>query len=602
MELWEVRLWQQLGYKAQEVTPVSHTMLAENPEYASCYDLLSCEVCNKADEEELMLQCDTCHRLYHTHCMRLPTAPAAQEGWSCIHCDQQAASPRHRRSKRHRPCAAQPAAGDAHMPQQLVIVRWAPSWEPADNVEGTDALAEWQQLQQQHDAATSDITHRPDGALTDKQKQGIYGSNLYISHMQPQVRHQLKLEHQPINPYTDIATPGKYRIEIRTVVERQRQRNFQYTAACCYGPDGRSVGQVSLPRLQLLKQRFDTTLARCPDTVASLQPACFEEEMYRLLLRYKPGSRIAGTRRRVDMKNHWTTPPQLMNILQQHLGISKERFASPLNFNEHTQQYWSCHARDQLFGAHHDAYSCKWSGVSECNPEYEHSDMYKAVAWAVQSARATTDPVLTLCILPAWDESSDTAYCRWLRQARHNCHVLMRVPKTCFKFMTPDAWKGVAPYAGHPKWDINFIIVGNTAGFSTLTDMDEQALCADVAAFLCTAAERKHHTRLRAQPRPALNYKSPKPSSNHHLWAEAGTVPLPPVRCFAEAPVEAPHTPPALTAHPPHAEALHNEVHSLYNSQSPLLVDPDNLIFTGPARASARCILFDFYIDGLESL
>ena len=396
-------------------------MLAENLEHASCYDLLSCEVCNKADEEELMLQCDTCHRLYHTHCMRLPTAPAAQEGWSCIHCDQQAASPRHRRSKRHRPCAAQPAAGEAHMPQQLVIVRWAPSWEPADNVEGTDALAEWQQLQQQHDAATSDITHRPDGALTDKQKQGIHGSNLYISHMQPQVRHQLKLEHQPINPYTDIAPPGKYRIEIRTVVERQRQQNLQYTAACCYGPDGRSVGQVSLPRLQLLKQRFDTTLARCPDTVASLQPACFEEEMYRLLLRYKPGSRIAGTRRRVDMKNHWTTPPQLMNILQQHLGISKERFASPLNFNEHTQQYWSCHARDQLFGAHHDAYSCKWSGMSECNPEYEHSDMYKAVAWAVQSARATTDPVLTLCIMPAWDERHGVLQVAETSQAQLPC-------------------------------------------------------------------------------------------------------------------------------------------------------------------------------------
>jgi hypothetical protein len=75
------------------------------------------------------------------------------------------------------------------------------------------------------------------------------------------------------------------------------------------------------------------------------------------------------------MKNHWTTPSQLMSILQQHLGISKERFASPWNFNEHTQQYWSCHERDQLFGAHHDAYSCKWSGMSECNPEYEHSDM-----------------------------------------------------------------------------------------------------------------------------------------------------------------------------------------------------------------------------------
>ena len=52
--------------------------------------------------------------------------------------------------------------------------------------------------------------------------------------------------------------------------------------------------------------------------------------------------------------------------------------------------------------------------------------------------------------------------------------------------------------------------------------------------------------------------------------------------------MEAPHTPPALTAHPPHAEALHNEVHSLYNSQSPLLVDPDNLIFTDGSVVTAR--------------
>jgi hypothetical protein len=75
--------------------------------------------------------------------------------------------------------------------------------------------------------------------------------------------------------------------------------------------------------------------------------------------------------------------------------------------------------------------------------------MYKAVAWAVHSdraTRATDEPVLTLCILLAWDESSNTAYCRWLREARHNCHVQLRVPKTCFKFTTPaDAWKGATP-------------------------------------------------------------------------------------------------------------------------------------------------------------
>ena len=143
------------------------------------------------------------------------------------------------------------------------------------------------------------------------QRQGIYGDNPYISHLQPEIRHLLKLEHQPINPYTDIVPPGEYRIEIRTIVERQNQKNLQYTAACCYGPDGRSIGQVSLPRLRLLKQRFDRVTALCPDIVASLQPASFEQEMYRLLLRYKQGANIAGTKRRVDLQNHWTTPTQL---------------------------------------------------------------------------------------------------------------------------------------------------------------------------------------------------------------------------------------------------------------------------------------------------
>jgi ribonuclease HI len=165
----------------------------------------------------------------------------------------------------------------------------------------------------------------------------------------------------------------------------------------------------------------------------------------------------------------------------------------------------------------------------------------------------------------------------------------MRVPKTCFKFMTPDAWKGVAAYAGHPKWDINFILVGNTSGFSKLTDMDEQALCTDVATFLCTTADRKHHTRLRTQPRPALNYKSPKPSSNYHLWAEAGNAQLPSIRCFAEAPAEVPCTSPARTAHPQCAEALHtDDVQSLYSNQSPLLVDPDQLIFTDGSVVTAQ--------------
>ena len=128
LESWELALWQQLGYKALEATQVTHSDLAERAEYASYYDLLSCEICNKADAEEQLLQCDTCHRLYHTHCMHLQTSPAElDDDWSCCHCQQQQpGQPTGRCDKRHRTCEGAQTSQSANGPQQLIIVRWAP--------------------------------------------------------------------------------------------------------------------------------------------------------------------------------------------------------------------------------------------------------------------------------------------------------------------------------------------------------------------------------------------------------------------------------------------------------------------------------------------
>ena len=62
-----------------------------------------------------------------------------------------------------------------------------------------------------------------------------------------------------------------------------------------------------------------------------------------------------------------------------HLGVITERFASPLNFNICFDSYCSMHSEDSLFGATHDAYSHKWQGSSQANPEYEAKDMEKAL-------------------------------------------------------------------------------------------------------------------------------------------------------------------------------------------------------------------------------
>ena len=60
-----------------------------------------------------------------------------------------------------------------------------------------------------------------------------------------------------------------------------------------------------------------------------------------------------------------------MKALINGLSLTTERFASPLNFNPAMTAYFSLYKEDQLFGANHNAFSARWTGASQCNPEYE---------------------------------------------------------------------------------------------------------------------------------------------------------------------------------------------------------------------------------------
>ncbi len=49
--------------------------------------------------------------------------------------------------------------------------------------------------------------------------------------------------------------------------------------------------------------------------------------------------------------------------------MTTERFASPLHFNPGLECYFSMYVEDALFGVNFDAYSVKWTGASQLNPE-----------------------------------------------------------------------------------------------------------------------------------------------------------------------------------------------------------------------------------------
>ena len=121
-----------------------------------------------------------------------------------------------------------------------------------------------------------------------------------------------------------------------------------------------------------------------------------------------------------------------MQALQQGLGVDIERFASPLNFTPGMHAYYSLYEEDHAFGANHNAFSCAWTGASQCNPEYEATDMDKAVRWAIASAGYTEEASLTAFVLPYW---KTTAYMQHL--GHPFIHVLARIPKELFKFKRP---------------------------------------------------------------------------------------------------------------------------------------------------------------------
>ena len=82
-----------------------------------------------------------------------------------------------------------------------------------------------------------------------------------------------------------------------------------------------------------------------------------------------------------------------MRALRTGLATTQERFACPLNFNPSLENYYSPFEEDASFGA--NAYSCKWTGSSQANPEYTPKDMQKAVRWAIASAAEDSTPSLT---------------------------------------------------------------------------------------------------------------------------------------------------------------------------------------------------------------
>ena len=96
-------------------------------------------------------------------------------------------------------------------------------------------------------------------------------------------------------------------------------------AAYAYLPDGSFVGTMSVERLCILYNRFESTRKANPAMFAKQKAGTFEAEIAQLLLRYADGARKGTLGRKVNMKNHWAVPEEVIDLICKCFQLKKER-------------------------------------------------------------------------------------------------------------------------------------------------------------------------------------------------------------------------------------------------------------------------------------
>jgi len=87
--------------------------------------------------------------------------------------------------------------------------------------------------------------------------------------------------------------------------------------------------------------------------------------------------------------------------------------------------YCTAYPADYAFGALHDAFIYRLTGSCIANPEYDPSDMRKAVLHSLASSVDTTTPFLVVLVLPVWE---DTPWSSTAIRNHPNLETLSQIP------------------------------------------------------------------------------------------------------------------------------------------------------------------------------
>ncbi len=273
---------------------------------------------------------------------------------------------------------------------------------------------------------------RPDQSKSNMDKQGfqmpIHDKETSAFLHEPSLARLVTIEpNDTVNPDQDIKP--MFECVISTSWKCQC---IKETVASVYNPSGKLCGSITMHRLRILYDAFRHSQLHQPDTHKEYGHLDFPTAIARLLNRYT--NKASDGSKKSKLANQCTTPDRYMQAFRDGLSVTTERFASPLNFNPNMTCYFSMYAEDALFGANFDAYSVKWTGASQLNPEYEAVAIIKAMRWAILSAQEATEPLLTTFVLPWWDDKG-SSYARWL--SHQTVQAMATTDRNKFRFNAP---------------------------------------------------------------------------------------------------------------------------------------------------------------------
>jgi hypothetical protein len=160
-------------------------------------------------------------------------------------------------------------------------------------------------------------------------------------------------------------------------------------------------------RPNILRKAFDR--AKRSGLHDHVQPPSisFASELVGLIAR-KDISASKHTNKKIKDSFARILPSHITTAFQKWALVTKEKMASPLDYDPKSPHYWSEHPREKVFGANTNAFSTRLSGFSICHPIHHENTMLLATRHAIYSAAVSTEDTATFMLLPSWNKKMTT--------------------------------------------------------------------------------------------------------------------------------------------------------------------------------------------------